>query len=47
MFPKNLLLEEDNNSKYTLNEIYDMLRLEKEKKNAEKRLSIKNMEKEL
>ncbi|MCX7694319.1 MAG: ATP-dependent helicase [Caloramator sp.] len=41
MLPKNLLLEQDSNSKYTLNEIYDMLRLEKEKKNAEKKVTHK------
>lgn len=41
MLPKNLLLEQDNSSKYTLNEIYDMLRLEKEKKNIEKKVTHK------
>lgn len=38
LIPKSLVIEEDYNSKYTLNEIYDMLRLEKVKKQEIKKV---------
>lgn len=38
LIPKTLVVEEDYNSKYTLNEIYDMLRLEKIKKQEIKKV---------
>lgn len=38
LIPKSLVIEEEYNSKYTLNEIYDMLRLEKVKKQEIKKV---------
>lgn len=41
MIPRNLIDEEEQNSKYTLNQIYDMLRLEKEKMQNIKKVTHK------